>query len=303
MLATYKISELESLGPRDLFDQLEMGNIVYFPKCPIPLPNREDLQFLREELPQRLVLKNISYHPEIDAVMGLKTNRDTVARVTSILKNHSQHIREFLMRVARPLVENWRMGTCSFRPMEERGRNLKPHASNELIHIDAGAYGATHGDRIFRFFVNVNPSEPREWASKGSFAHLFQRHAEAAGILPEQLKGGLEPGLIGRLYSGGLTRLARAGLPIAQLADSSPYDRTMRKFHNYMKDNREFKESSEGLEHFSFPPFSAWMVFTDGVSHSVLSGQFTLVQTCIVPMVNCRMQELVPMNIIKKAAV
>ena len=55
------------------------------------------------------------------------------------------------------LAKNLRAGTCSFRPLEERGRNLKPHASNELVHIDAGAYGATNGDRILRFFRQRKP--------------------------------------------------------------------------------------------------------------------------------------------------
>ena len=56
------------------------------------------------------------------------------------------------------LAENWQVGTSSFRPLQEQGRNLDSHASNERVHVDAGAYGATHGNRVFRFFVNVNPT-------------------------------------------------------------------------------------------------------------------------------------------------
>jgi len=35
---------------------------VFFPKCPIRLPDAATLDYLRTELPSRLKLKNISYH-------------------------------------------------------------------------------------------------------------------------------------------------------------------------------------------------------------------------------------------------
>jgi hypothetical protein len=47
---------------------------------------------------------------------------------------------------------------------------------------------------------------------------------------------------------------------------------------------------------------SAWMVFTDGISHSVLSGQFALVTTALIPLANCQNQELTPYGILAKSA-
>src|SRR5207302_2260607 len=98
---------------------------------------------------------------------------------------------EFLARSLGPFFRGARSGTASFRPLQEKGRQLSAHASNELVHVDAGAYGATHGDRILRFFVNANPSQDRVWASKGTFAELLGRHgAEAvigSGDLPASL--------------------------------------------------------------------------------------------------------------------
>jgi hypothetical protein len=49
-----------------------------------------------------------------------------------------------------------------------------------------------------------------------------------------------------------------------------------------MKDSEAFKADPEGYEEIRFPPGSAWMVFTDGVSHACLSGQFALVTTLLI---------------------
>ncbi len=64
MLEVYDDSRLGAAGPDDLSDALERGAIVFFPRAPVPLPSDDDLDFFREQLPQLLKLKNISYHPE-----------------------------------------------------------------------------------------------------------------------------------------------------------------------------------------------------------------------------------------------
>jgi hypothetical protein len=178
------------------------------------------------------------------------------------------------------LTRGWTVGTSSFRPLEEKGRGLSAHASNELIHVDAGAYGATHGDRILRFFVNLNPARERVWISKGPFAELWRRHAQDAGLAPAPLDAPLPE----KLWSRAVRGLSRA-FPLARVVDSSPYDRRMRKFHNWMKDTPSF-QAPPHME-FSFAPWSAWMVMTDGVSHACIRGQHALVDTFLVPLRNC----------------
>ncbi|HWC18887.1 MAG TPA: Kdo hydroxylase family protein, partial [Terriglobales bacterium] len=61
----------------------------------------------------------------------------------------------------------------------------------------------------------------------------------------------------------------------------SPYDEFMMNFHNYLKENSGFQQKCP-KQHWEFPPGSSWMVYTDMVSHAVLSGQFALEQTLIV---------------------
>lgn len=304
MLETFDKSRLAQLGADELSDALERGAIAYFPESPVRLPTPDDLDFLRQELPGRIKLKNVSYHPEAGKIRGLDSDDAALCeRVKRILVKTSEDIAAFLERTAPRLTDDWTVGTCSFRPIEEQGRNLSAHASNELVHVDAGAYGATNGDRILRFFINVNPSVDRVWATKGNFPDLLASHGDKAGLD----YGGagskyLQKGTLDHLLSGTLNALAAAGLPALKVLDSSPYDREMRRFHNYMKDTPAFQQQTEGHEEYRFPPFSAWMVFTDMVSHACLSGQFAFVHTSLVRLENCRLPEMAPINILRQAA-
>ena len=260
------------------------------------LPPDRDLERLRTELPRQLKAKNVSYHPESGRLRGVAARGGLRDAVLDTLTAHGAGVRAFLRECMPALTEGWTVGTTSFRPIQERGRGLSAHASNELIHFDAGAYGATDGDRILRFFVNVNPEEDRVWCTKGTFPDVFARYGAEAGVA-----GGrsLERGPVDRLRGGLLRGIARAGLGEAVLADSSPYDRLMRRFHNYMKDTPSFQERDETWREIRFPPFSAWMVLTDMVSHASLSGQHALVDTFVLRLAACRRPGLAPINILR----
>ncbi len=262
-------------------DALERGRIVHFARCPIPLPPAEDQDFLRQGLAPYLRKKNVSYYPDADRLTGLQAPAAIVERARRILREHSGRVRGFLRERMPDFSRGWISGTSSFRPIEEQNRGLSPHASNELVHVDAGAYGATHGDRILRFFVNLNPARERVWISKGTFEDLLRRHSAEAGIL----RRGLEPRAPERAFSA-LVQWAGRAFPMARVIDSSPYDRCMRRFHNWMKDTPSFQQPP--YERFSFAPYAAWMVLTDGVSHACVAGQHALVDTFLVPLRNCR---------------
>jgi 3-deoxy-D-manno-oct-2-ulosonic acid (Kdo) hydroxylase len=265
----------------DWADALEQGRIVHFANCPIVLPAPEDQNFLRDGLSPFLRRKNVSYYPGAEKLTGIQAPASVHDRARTILREHWLQVRQFLERAMPAFTRGWTAGTSSFRPMEERGRGLTAHASNELIHVDAGAYGATHGDRILRFFVNLNPSRDRVWISKGTFEELFRRYGGDAGVSP----GPLDAALPERILSGLLNGAGKA-FPMARVIDSSPYDRRMRRFHNWMKDTPSFQEPPH--QRFSFAPGSAWMVLTDGVSHACIEGQHALVDTFLVPLRNCR---------------
>lgn len=289
------LGRIAARGSAELSDALERGRVVRFLRCPVALPDEGDLEFLRG-LSAQLSRKNVSWYPDDDRLVGLNDTR-AGSRARSVLRAHSERVRELLAGALPQLWRGVRVGTSSFRPLQEKGRSLSAHASNELVHVDAGAYGATHGDRILRFFVNVNATEDRVWASKGTFRELHAKHAGEAGV-----EGGrVQPGPLDRALSAWLGAAAQVA-PKIRLIDTSPYDRLMRRFHNFMKDTPSFRDSTEGLRELRFPPFSAWMVLTDAVSHACLSGQHALVDTFLVPLANCRLREEAPFHILAAGA-
>ena len=297
MLATFTREQWTSAGPSTVSDELERGRIVLFPECPIELPSADDLDFLRREMPKLLSSKNISYHPEADNVNGIKGDPETRTRVHRLLKDNATRVQAFLRRIMPDLTKNWKVGTSSFRPLQEKGRNLSAHASNELVHVDAGAYGATHGDRILRFFTNVNPAEDRVWVSKGALPELYERFGRDAGVRTGATKT-FDEGFLDRLRTGAATALSTV-FPTARMLDSSPYDRAMRRFHNFMKDTPSFQATPEGHREFRFKPFTSWMVFTDMVSHACIEGQHAFVDTFVIPLESCRLADLTPIQILK----
>ncbi len=301
MTDTYPLKDFSAASPAEIEDALERSEVVYFERCPVELPSDEDLALLRS-LPTGLKAKNLSYHPESDSVPRFDADPETRRRVETILRTHGQRVEAWLRRVVPDYVEGWTVGTTSFRPIEEEGRKLPPRSSNELVHIDAGAYGATKGARILRFFVNVNPERDRVWGTKGSFADLMARYDalwDAARDGKETLR--LDGTALDALYSGFVGVMSKV-YPLVKVVDSSPYDRAMRRIHNYMKENPSFRDDPTGFKEIRFPPMSAWMVFTDGISHSVLRGQHAFVTTVLVPLANCRRPELAPYRILSAGA-
>jgi hypothetical protein len=296
---TFDARDLDDRAAGAIAAALEENKIVRFPTSPIPLPDEATLRYLRAELPQSLRLKNVSYHPQGQRLVGMEADASVRERTEQVLREHLDAVSAFLRRVVPHLCGDWTIGKTSFRPIQERGRNLSAHASNELIHVDAGAYGATHGNRILRFFLNVNETEDRVWVSKGPVQDVLRRHGAAAGLLDEsgRLRMRIHENFADRLLSSSVRGLGHLN-SLAKVLDSSPYDRAMRQLHNYMKDSESFKSDREGFEEIRFPPGSAWMVFTDGVSHACTAGQFAFVTTMLIRRASLRYPQFAPYDLL-----
>lgn len=298
----YALRAFNDASPKEIQDAMECAEVVFFDRSPVELPSEADLTFMREGLPHELKVKNISYHPESDSIPRFDAAPNVKERIERILRTHGQRVEQFLRRSCPDFVPEWTLGTTSFRSIEEQGRKLRARSSNELVHIDAGAYGATDGARILRFFVNIHPTRNRVWGTKGSFNSIMSRYPvlwTAASRGKARVR--LDKGPLDRLYSG-LVGAVGKFYPLVRVIDSSPYDRSMRRIHNYMKENSSFRDSREHYQEINFPPLSAWMVFTDGISHSVLTGQHALVTTVLVPLKNCRIPELAPYRVLARSA-
>lgn len=254
--------------------QLEEGQILFLNGIPFDLP-REDRQVLLglRQTGSRLH-KNISYRPQQDILKGIADDGAVDDEVLHrIMRNYSQGVTQFLTRFLAPYAGRWIMDFASFRPIQEQGRDLPLHKRNDLLHVDAFPTRPTHGGRILRVFTNLNPSETRVWRTAVRFPELARQYAMDAGL--GRVAGGASSPL--RAVSKGLQRAARV-----PGADRSPYDEFMLRFHDWLKENREFQERADNAR-VEFPPLTTWLVFTDGVPHAALSGQYALEQTYIIP--------------------
>lgn len=186
----------------------------------------------------------------------------------------------------------WKVDYASLRPFEEEGRKLSLHARNDLIHFDAFPTRPTQGDWIMRFFINLNSTRPRVWLTSDGFEALADRFAEEAGLLA----------MGRRAASPAMRQLARVGR-FARLLQfrRSPYDVVMNRFHNFLKENEDFQKSC-AKQRVEFPPQSSWIVFTDRVSHAVLSGQMAMEQAFIIPRCLMLYPEQAPAGILERLA-
>ncbi len=271
------------------YAQLEAGNTLFFPKTPSAFA-ADDLNFLLGQRQSGAAYhKNIAYRPSQDILTGVAAGggRDRLHR---ILRSFSQQTIKLLTRLTPLYAASWQVDYTSFRPLEEAGRKLSLHSRNDLLHVDAFPTRPTNGDRILRFFTNINPSQPRVWNTTEAFEVLAEKFSAEAQLLT-----------LARRASSPLRRTlagAARGLGLRQFS-ASPYDVLMHRFHNFMKENQRFQETCR-KDRWEFPPQSSWMVFTDSVSHAVLSGQFALEQTFIVSRGVMQRPERAPVSVLER---
>jgi hypothetical protein len=263
--------ELRPDQGKSMCEELESGNILYFPRTPFSFPQDELKFLLSSKQTGAAYHKNIAYRATEDRITGLdKAPADDVQRLRAIMQGYSQRAERFLAALLVPYAGKWKLDFASYRPLEERGRPARLRARNDLPHVDAFPTRPTNGDRILRFFTNINPQQNRVWITTQNFEVIGPQFAKKIGV-PRALR--TNP------LAGAVRRLTEAlHLPGAA---RSPYDEFMHRCHNSMKEDAAFQESCP-KQRWEFPPHSSWIVFTDCVSHAVLEGQYALEQTFIV---------------------
>ena len=159
-------------------------------------------------------------------------------------------------------------------------RKLRLRARNDLIHVDSFTTRWMNGDRIFRVFVNLNPSTSRIWRTGRPFSQLAEKFKDDMWA-----------------YTSKETPLRRFLASIG-IKTRPAYDRWMLDFHNFLKENEDFQANCESNT-WDFPAGSAWLTYTDCTSHSVLSGQYAIEQTFILSQDGMVTPEASPINVLK----
>jgi hypothetical protein len=266
--------------------ELEKGSILFFPQPPFELP-RKDTDFLISlRSAQSRFHKNISYRPYGDTLRGAN-DRGNRPQLHEVMRRFSHQARQFASAFLLPYA-GMQMEYASFRPFEEKNRDLPLHKSNALLHVDSFPTRPTGGARILRMFTNINPVKRREWIVADCFESMARQFLKSR---PEVFKGRLP--LLERMKRG----LESLGLPVRA---RSPYDQFMIEFHHWIKENTAFQEEQRGKQACCFPPFATWLVYTDGLAHAVLAGQFVLEQTFLVPVESLVEPEVAPVRVFEK---
>jgi hypothetical protein len=275
--------------------QLEAGDILYFPKTPVPLTADDTSFLLGQQQADSSLHKNIAYKPNVDRLSGFDTktaNPAAVERLQSIMRGYSNSVVQFLARFLAPYQAHWKLDYASFRPQEEQGRDLPLRRRNDLLHTDAFPTRPTHGARILRFFNNIHPARTRDWIVSDPFATTVRQFAPRE-IAPH-------PGTALSRLGKATARAVGLGSAIPSLK-RSPYDDFMMRFHNFLKENPRFQAECPKYP-FQFPPGSSWMVYTDTVPHAVLAGQYALEQTFLVRPEAMVRPEVSPLRVLEEIA-
>jgi len=280
-----------AVGPLDssYYQQLESGNVLFFSHCPFDLAE-SDVQFLLSQRQQDASYhKNIAYKPNIDKLTGVATDGER-ERLRAIMRQYCNTVVAFLTKIMPRYAASWQLDYTSFRPQEEEGRSLSLHSRNDLLHVDAFPGRPTNGNRILRFFTNINPTQARVWQTSDSFDVLAYEFAMEAGLM-KVARWAKSP------LRNNLLKISRSvGVPAGK---RSPYDQFMLRFHDFLKENKKFQEACPKVRT-EFPPGSCWLVFTDMVSHAVLSGQYALEQTFIVARESMQHREKAPISVLEE---
>ena len=281
---------------REWCTQLESGGILYFPETPVKIPEADLTFLLAQQQTSSSLHKNIAYKPGRDKLSGIdekSAGMDEVARMHQVMRRYSQSVESFLAGFLAPYQRRWRLDYASFRPLEEKGRDLPVRRRNDLLHTDAFPTRPTRGWRILRFFHNIHPDRTRDWVVGEPFGRVVGTFAPFKLPIPRPDSPAARAGKQLALATG-LTSLVPRW-------KRGPYDDFMMRLHNAMKEDAAFQAGCK-REEVRFAPGSSWMVYTETVPHAVLTGQFALEQTFLIDPAAMVTRESAPIAILEKMA-
>ena len=187
----------------------------------------------------------------------------------SILNQAEQFVREQFLTQAPHYEGALEPTELHLRLHEEANRSASP-AREDLLHIDALPHRPTHGKRVLRLCVNLDPDHERVWATSEKFPELLQRysmihrlpmHSEDAWTAVSQ---GWFRSILGE-------RTAR-----------TPYDGFMLRLRHFLQNHEPFQDQAI-RKLWNFPSYSAWAIFGDSISFAQLRGRMSLEVSYLIP--------------------
>ena len=225
--------------------------------------------------------KNVSFDPATGNVGGSALTGAMAETLRGMLSRFSDEAHAWAVETCPEYAAHLVRGRTSFRPVEIAGRPSSWRKDDTRLHIDAFPATPVQGRRILRVFANVNPNgRPRSWRVGDTFDAVGRHFAP-------QLKMPL-PG----------ARLVLSALRITKTPRSA-YDALMLQLHDRMKEDTAYQERAPQMS-FDFPAGSAWLVFTDAVSHAAMAGQYQLEQTFLLPVGAMLDEQQSPLRVLER---
>lgn len=241
---------------------LEHGKLLYFPKLPFQLSDRET-EFLDGRLTDGKA-KNVSFDHTTGRLQGTSAQGERAEHLKAMIDRFGAGATQFVKDLL-PNYAGVERARTSYRPVEVEGRPYSVIQDDRLLHVDAfPSRPMQNGRRILRLFSNIAPISAegkgaRHWQVGEPFADF------AARFVPN-----IRPHLPGKSFvfeKLGVTRGRR-----------SSYDEMMLSLHDAAKRDAHYQKTSPQTS-LSLAPGSTWLVYTDQVLHAALKGEFALEQT------------------------
>src|SRR2546421_3558481 len=230
--ALLEVTTMQPDSARGYCEQLERGKVLFWRGIPFNFSQTDRDFLLSQKQTGSRFHKNISYRPASDILKGESSDSSDRERLHRAMRDFSREATRFVSEFLAPYNGKLKLDFASFRPLEEENRDLPLHKRNDLLHVDAFPTRPTHGARILRVFVNINPSVGRVWNIGEPFDASMPKLAKSHTLSPPFRSA----------VTRKLARIAnKIGLPVA---DRSRYDEFMLYLHDWLKENASFQQGS-----------------------------------------------------------
>ena len=267
--------------------RLERGEILYFPRCPIPLPGKDDREFLEQQSSSDRH-GQIACFPPGGAITGSTARAPEIQRrLAGILTAFSNQAVPWLAELLPRYAGGWQVAAAIWRPEEEATRRVPFALRNDLLHLDAFPSPGSLGRRLLYVGVNLHATEQRVWATSDNFGRLLERF-------------GAKPACLSRESSPGRGRFVKGFCAGSMRKSASAWrdENFLRGFPAFLRAEASFQE--RGPKHFwHFAPGSMWLAMTDGLAYAVLRGRFALGQMLVVDQRTLACPDLAPLALLE----
>ncbi|HRD55999.1 MAG TPA: Kdo hydroxylase family protein [Parachlamydiaceae bacterium] len=283
LLKEFALDSFESDIPKAISDaaasHLEDGKVIFLPNLAFSL-NEEESLFLNPEIVDPKS-KNISYDIRKGKLSGTNCSGLKAVKLEQMIHRYAQQTRAFMDAIF-PFYKNHLIqARTSFRPVEAKGRIQSYKKDDTRLHVDAFPSAPTKGQRIIRFFTNVNPhGKPRVWRLGESFDEVVKK------IAPKTTRP--IPGFRLLLNLLNITKEYR-----------TLYDHYMLQIHDKMKEDLNYQKTVPQQE-ILFPSGSSWITYSDQVSHAAMAGQHLFEQTFHLPVIGMEDSEKSPLKVLER---